>query len=216
MKPSIRQTQNSGFSEQNMREGWPTHRGYAGGAIALIATAILVAAACGNDSQSQHGSPTSPGGLAGQTAPGPGSSQPMPNPCSLLTSADIQQTLGMPVGEVDGPKPPDSDPDGLLCHWTEPQHHGDEMGKPYDYVTLSIYSRRDYCDQFNQALEEAGMEGGSPISGLGGTAIWDDPGTNQSICIDIGDTSFKLWSFIEPPVGQASMEALAKIVLSRF
>lgn len=164
--------------------------------IALVAWII---AGCGNDTQ--QGATESQTESTGQAATEQRMSDKIPNPCSLLTSADVEQTLGMPVEEVEGPKPPDPDPGGLLCHW---------QGELGGYFSVVIYSMADGCSPEQQGP-------GVPVDGLGGTAAWREEYGDQHLCIDNDGMPVKLSAIsIDPPAGQASLVALANIVLSRI
>lgn len=170
--------------------------------IALLAYVI---AGCG--SGAQQGATELDAGQDGQGASEASLSGDVPNPCSLLTPSDVEQTLGMPVEEVDGPKPPDSDPNGLLCHWSGEYGSG-------DYVTLAVYSRADHCELVEQGHSQMGKRG-TPVEGLGDKATWYDLRTNVNICMNNHGQPMSLFSFIEPPVSQADLAALAKIAVSR-
>jgi len=74
------------------------------------------------------------------------------------------------------------------------------------------------CEQRKQ--QSPGLQA-VPLDDLGVHAYWydvtvDNQHVNQHICMDAGSNNVALYSFIETPVGQAKLEALARIVVSRM
>lgn len=168
---------------------------------------------CGSEATSESSSSANSASTraeAGEQTATEQASSEVPDACSLLTTAEIEQTVGMPISEVDGPKEPDATPGGSLCNWDDADLSG--------YLQLSISPNGDpvTCEVRRQAAEQMKHYEIAAIDGLGVPADWHNASTNQSICMEIDGMPVDLFSFIEPKVGQSKMEALAKIVISRF
>lgn len=118
--------------------------------IRLLVTAlILVAAAalfgCGEESKSTD---TSAGGANGIASTAP-------DPCTLVTKAEIEAIMGEPVKEADQAQVPA----GLSCTYTSVQ-------QPPRLASLTIIEPCTMADYANIGV-------GEPVEGLGMHAAWD-------------------------------------------
>lgn len=165
-----------------------------------------VIAACGPDPHSS--STKSPAEPVSQTVTGQDVPKGLPHPCSLLTPADIQQTLGVTVTSPDPP--------GVVsetCNWVAGGSTTGHLELDVNTV-LVVNSDADYCDAHSRTIDKVG----SPVDGLDGTARWYDLEGHaiQQVCVDYGAGGFVLFSFLSPPAGESKMVALAKIARSRI
>jgi hypothetical protein len=174
--------------------------------IGAVASALV---ACGNDAPAQSPS-TSPQGSPGRTAAADtGSAQPVPDPCTLLTAAEIQQTLGLAVNDPDPsyPSPLDSDPDGLACAWSTADV-GTPASATAEFVRVHVLSKQSWCDAL------ADPHPGVRIDGLGDAATYHDE-SDQSICVKQGGRAIHVIADAEPNVDQSALTGLAEIAVSR-
>lgn len=184
----------------------------------FIGILIFALAACGGAPESKPAEASPPGGADIPIAESESKASELgdtPDPCTLLSGADIERVTGMPVGEVEGPKAPDSDPNGLICHFTEPDHTSGPA-RPRDYIAVAVYSKSDHCEMLKQGFAGSPMAG-LPQDGIGSAATYYDLGTNQNICVENGSTPFTVFSLIDSrPVSREALAELARIVLSNM
>ncbi|WP_396881937.1 DUF3558 family protein [Mycobacterium sp. SMC-4] len=195
-------------------------RFFRGGVFVMFALAC-VAAGCGSGSQSQSEASSIPDQTAAtQTSTSQRSSQELPNPCVLLTTAEIRQSTGATVEEPTGDQPERAGSNFVAqCSWNEPSG---------GLLTVSVAARNFVVE--GSIVDPRCRNGEAafpmdatliPFDGLGIPAWWVGPSTEdmdsyRTVCIEHDDVRVTVTPLLRPEPSQAEVVSLAKLVVSRL
>lgn len=183
--------------------------------VGLLVSSLVACSSHSSPSQQSHSATAAPGETSGPVNDSAEQS-PIPNPCDLVTTSEVEQIFGFTVRTDEPPKStsPDGDPNGRLCEWWSPS-----SVQPYSAVQVALFSP-DYkqCE----VLSQPGITAGpnitiDPVPELDSFAYWSHSESGfQKLCTIHGGREVSVSANTTPTATRESLLSLMKKVLTQI